>query len=338
MPCELEQKDSAFPGETYQTKLPTTCMQPTAIYFPRKRPAPGDAINVVLWLHGFLVQSLDYLFHGDDARIRDQVRNCGKDAALIAPFLGYEHKDEKEKDPKKRKWVGNYDVTQLATKNWGERYLSEVLDAVRDFGATGKDPRPPIEINNLYVACHSAGGRAMRAIIGNLGKNELKLKGCWGLDCLYHERDPKIKGDIEDAQFWYGWASNHPDKTLDIVLGESTIHQSVKLDLMARGIATPEGNKLETPGASLKNLKVTIGHYDMLKLTGETVRDLAPPFVDQFTLPQEAEIARMNRLGMNRHGEFLDKVIANVRKAFPFADDIHFMIARGALLDRLKTL
>ncbi len=325
MACELEQRDTAFAGETYQTKKHTTCIRPTAIYFPRQRPAPGDRINVVLWLHGFLVKDLDYLFHGDAARIRDQVRDCGKDWALIAPFLGYEYTDENGN------WAGNYKYKDLATENWGERYLSQVLDAVRDFGTTG--PRPSIEIKNLIIACHSAGGRAMRAIVGTLGKNEAKLRACWGLDCLYHNRDPKIPGDIEDAEFWYGWASEHRKTSLDIVLGESTIRQSVKLDLMARGIATLEGDKLEQPMEALRNLKVTVGHYELLKLTGEKVRDLAPPFVDRFTIPQEADIARMKK-----PGEFLDKVISNVEKAFPFAKDIHFMIARGAFLDRLKTL
>src|SRR5262245_4611070 len=100
-------------------------MQPTAIYFPRKRPAPGEMINVLLWLHGFYVHNLHYLFDGDRAQIRDQVRDCGKDVALIAPFLGYMDQD------KNGNWVGKYEYMNLAAANWGERYLNEMLDAIR---------------------------------------------------------------------------------------------------------------------------------------------------------------------------------------------------------------
>ena len=92
MPCELEEDDiGTFPGVTLFTKRDAHCIKPTAVYFPPKHAASSKKLDVVLWLHGFYVKDHKFLFRGDPARIREQVRDSGKDVVLIAPFLGFEY-------------------------------------------------------------------------------------------------------------------------------------------------------------------------------------------------------------------------------------------------------
>jgi hypothetical protein len=80
-------------------------------------------------------------------------------------------------------------------------------------------------------------------------------------------------------------------RPLDIIYGADTLPQSVKLDLMARGLATPEGNKAEPRRPALKNLNVSIGHYDAFPAFGQMVKvnDLDPSFVDRFMIPPTAD-------------------------------------------------
>ncbi len=118
--CELEQKDAnAFPGVTLFTKRQAPGMKPTAVYLPPKHPTAATKFDVVIWLHGFYVKNHEFLFHSDPARLREQVRDSGKDVVLIAPFLGYEYAVGDT-------FAGNYSVSDLATANWGERYLEEI--------------------------------------------------------------------------------------------------------------------------------------------------------------------------------------------------------------------
>ena len=174
----------------------------------------------------------------------------------------------------------------------------------------------------------------MRNLVGSLGKYQSSLRACWGFDCLYG-----ASAKPDDATFWYQWLSGTDANALEIVYGPSTLPQSVKLDLMARGLATPEGNKAEPSRSALTNLKVRIGHYDAFPAFGQMVRvnDLDPAFVDSFMIPPTIDGAPLKhkpRAG----GEFLQNAIKNVREAFPFPKDIHYMIARGGFLDRLGKL
>ena len=90
--CELEQKDvNAFPGVTLFTKRQAPGMKPTAVYLPPKHATAATKFDVVIWLHGFYVRDHEFLFRNDPARLREQVRDSGKDVVLIAPFLGYEY-------------------------------------------------------------------------------------------------------------------------------------------------------------------------------------------------------------------------------------------------------
>jgi hypothetical protein len=112
----------------------------------------------------------------------------------------------------------------------------------------------------------------------------------------------------------------------------------VKLDLIGRGIVTPEGNRTISPGPKRDKLRVTVGHYDVYMAFGQvvTVNDLDPAYVDEFmtsVLPSGVSSEKKPMAS----GDFLRQVIKNA-KDFPFPEDIHYMIARGGFLSRLGTV
>ncbi|AND88970.1 MULTISPECIES: hypothetical protein [Bradyrhizobium] len=327
--CELEQKDAnAFPGVTLFTKRQAPGMKPTAVYLPPKHPTAATKFDVVIWLHGFYVKNHEFLFHNDPARLREQVRDSGKDVVLIAPFLGYEYAVGDT-------FAGNYNVSDLATASWGERYLEEVLGALARFLGLSSTSIPQLQIGKLIIACHSGGGNGMRNLVGNLGKYQGKLTACWGFDCLYG-----ANARPDDATFWYQWLSGQSGRALEIVYGPSTLPQSVKLDLIGRGLATADGNQAQPQRPALKNLSVRVGHYDLFPAFGQMVRvnDLDPAYVDRFMIPQVADQPPLHHKPAPQHGEFLQGAISNVRSAFPFPKDIHYMIARGGFFSRLSKL
>jgi hypothetical protein len=126
----------------------------------------------------------------------------------------------------------------------------------------------------------------MRNLVGSLGRYQSNLKACWGFDCLYDGSGPP-----DHATFWYRWLSGPNARPLDIIYGSDTLPQSVKPDLMGRGPVTPEGNKAEPRRPALKNLNVSIGHYDAFPAFGQMVKvnDLDPSFVDRFMIPPAAD-------------------------------------------------
>ncbi len=325
MNCELEQDDKAFPGTTLYTNPKGHCIKQTAVYFPPNH-VNGAKLDVILWIHGFYVDDHKYLFRSDPTRLREQVMNSHKNVVLIAPYLGHEYTKDK-------KFVGDYNVRDLATAKWGERYLNQILAAIAKFQKPDAGPQPLPEIGKLIIACHSGGGVGMRNIVKTLGKYQSNLTACWGFDCLY-----SANAHPDDAIFWYQWLSRPDAPALEIIYGPSTLSQSVKLDLIGRGIATPEGNRADPPRPRLDNLRVTLGHYDVFMAFGQvvTVNDLDPAFVDEFmvsVLPSGASPGRKP----TEDGGFLRQAVKNARD-FPFPDDIHYMIARGGLLSRLASV
>jgi hypothetical protein len=154
--CELEQKDAkSFPGVTLFTKRLAPGMKPTAVYLPPKHVSAATKLDIVIWLHGFYVKDHEFLFHNDPARLREQVRDSGKDVVLVAPFLGYEYAVGDT-------FAGNYSVKDLATSNWGERYLEEILGALAQFLGGSSTSIPQLQIGKLIIACHSGAGNGMR--------------------------------------------------------------------------------------------------------------------------------------------------------------------------------
>lgn len=323
MSCELERADATYPGLTFFSRRLARCIKPTAIYFPPKHALASSTLDVVVWLHGYYVKDHRFLFNGDPARVRDQVRDGNKDIILIAPFLGFEHAKSGGGH------AGDFSVNDLATAKWGERYLDEILAGIT--ALLSPDAKTPYQLRKLIIACHSGGGGGMRNLVGSLGKYQSSLAACWGFDCLY---GALIKPD--DASFWYDWARGASAK-LDIVYGPSTLPQSVKLDLMARGFATADGDRAEPRRPTLANVKVTIGHASAAPAFGQMVKvnDLDRDEVDRLMVTPGGATRRSPA---KPHGEFLDEAIANVRKAVAFDADIHYIIARDAFLGRLRGL
>ena len=326
MACDLEADDvGTFPGLTLFTKRDARCIKPTAVYFPPKHLASSKKLDVVIWLHGFYVKDHKYLVRGDPAKIREQVRDSGKDLVLIAPFLGYEYAVGDAV-------AGNYSVADLATPKWGERYLDEILAAISQFQTPDVKPPPLLQVGKLVIACHSGGGNGMRNLVGSLGKYQSNLTACWGFDCLYG-----ASSHPDDATFWYNWLSRANTSTLDIIYGPSTLSQSVKLYLMGHGLATAEGNKAEPARPAMNNLSVTVGHYGAFPAFGQMVKvnDLDPAYVDGVMMSVKPG-------GMPKAkkpaGEFVQAAIKNVRDAIAFPSGIHYIIARDGFLSRLSKL
>jgi hypothetical protein len=325
--CELEQDDKSFPGTTLYTNPKNGhCIKQTAVYLPPNHGKTSLKLDIILWIHGFYVDDHKFLFRSDPTRLREQVLASGKDVVLIAPHLGHEY-------TKNKKFVGDYDVTDLATARWGERYLNQVLAAISHFQNPDVKHPPPVEVGKLIIACHSGGGVGMRNIVGTLGKYWSNLTACWGFDCLY-----SANAHPDDATFWYRWLGKPDAPALEIIYGPSTLPQSVKLDLIGRGIVTPEGNRAISPGPKRDKLRVTVGHYDVYMAFGQvvTVNDLDPAYVDEFMTSVLPSGVSSEKKAMEP-GDFLRQMIRNARD-FPFPEDIHYMIARGGFLSRLGTL
>lgn len=324
MPCELEQDSvKTFPGLTLFSKR-GTCMKPTGVYLPPKHVDTKNALNVVLWLHGWYVTDHKQLFHSDEARVRQQVLSSSKDAVLIAPFLGRRsHKVKTDED--------NYDVSDLKTAKWGERYLNEVLAALARF--QNKDNPPKLDIKNLAIACHSGGGEGMRYLVGTLGKFQASLKECWGFDCLYGENPVP-----DDATFWYQWMLGKEARPLHIVYGPSTLPQSVKLDLMGRGKATPKGDKADPPGRKISDLHVSLGHYEAFPFAGQLVKvnNIDALVDDLMTRPPLPPPKGTRSAKPTKPRNFVEQAADNLSANFAFVFDIHYFIARSGFLSRLS--
>jgi hypothetical protein len=306
MRCELEKDDvKTFPGLTLFPKPGSTCIKPTGVYLPPKHSDTKKELDVVLWLHGWYVTDAKHLFHRDKAQVRQQVQSSSKDVVLVAPFLG---KKMGKDDPH-----ANYDVSDLNTAKWGERYLSEVLAALARF--QNKANPPDLNIKSLTIACHSGGGEGMRYLVGTLGKFQSKLKECWGFDCLYRQKT------VDDATFWYNWMSGKDARPLYIRFGPGTLPQSVKLDLTGRGKATPKGDKADPPGPKITDLHVTFGNYDAA-INDQVIAPPQPP-------PKSKPTKPMN---------FVEQAAANFSGNVIWMEekDLHYFIATDGFLSRLR--
>jgi hypothetical protein len=280
---------------------------------------------VVIWLHGFFVNDHRFLFHSDSAHPRQQVLNCSRDVVLVAPFLGHAYSDAAGNI------LGDYNVNDLGNAKWGEKYLDQVLDGLARF----QDPASPpsLSIRNLFVACHSGGGQAMRKLVGTLGKYQPMLKECWGFDCLYQRSDP------DDATFWYDRTSGKDGCPLYVFFGPSTIRQSVKLDLMGRGKATHQGNKADPPGPVINDLHVQIGHYESVAFAGQTanVSSYIGSVVDDLMArPAPVRGKPPAKPPKPMDGDFVAQAATNLGSNYIFPSDVHYFIARAFFLSRLR--
>ena len=288
--------------------------KPTGIF----RPAITDTgfVDMLLYLHGHLVPSIDQLFNLDGVAVRRQVLVSGKNVVLAAPWLGLGGS-------------GTTYKTSDLTGVWGELFINDVLNALVPPAIPKPDLHgsgaliPRLHLRNLVIACHSGGGAGMRNLVGALGRYKLNLKACWGFDCLYGVND-------EDANFWYGWARKSACP-LYISYGSSTIHESVKLYLMKEGLATGKGARSNPEGPIVDSIDVEIGIP-----TGKYIDDVMG--LDKLLLSTTPKPGQAQSLS----SDFLDRVIENVRRNAGWPDTkaaswaMHYRIARDGLLNQLK--
>jgi hypothetical protein len=321
MDCTLEKDPDAFPGAFETLFSKGDCMKPTAVY---ARPrAEGDAkpLNVVLWLHGYYVLNKVTLFTKDKSKVREQVRDSGKDVVLIAPHLGYKDCTQWNEDGTCGNWIGTFGVDDLGKGSGCGAYLDRVLKALSKKWNPSKSDPPTLDIKSLVIACHSAGGSAMRSVVGALGRHRSKLKECWGFDCLYSD---------SDAKFWAQWRVTTDGRPLTVYYGPSTIGASVKLDLISQGRATFTGDLVDPPGPPIGGITVLAGHYEWAEAglfsTMGKIYDYAVDELDFPPAPKKKSDPKPN----------VEQIVKRLRKKYPFDKDAHYEIARRYFLRELR--
>jgi hypothetical protein len=201
-----ELRDPEVPGITLRSKKDAGTPE-TGVYLPPAHQPNSLGLSVLLWLHGFYVRDIENLFHpkaSRDPRLRQCVLASRQDLVLVAPHLGWVRDDLSGQD--------GYGAGKLGVGTGGEDYLLRVLTGLGvylkarfgDEGPHGKldidaamranpnwlrdgPPAHRLDIDRLYVACHSGGGYgAMISLVNALGRFKAPvLKECWGFDCLY---------------------------------------------------------------------------------------------------------------------------------------------------------
>ncbi len=361
MQCVLKEVEHpVWPGRTFFTKSVSGDMLPAAVYMPPNHNPSANMLNVLLFLHGYYVGSTAALTNSDNCRLCEQVINSGRDIVLVAPWLGY-------------KWGlgaenGTLQTGRLANAKYGESFLKAILaalpvpraaaapppaapaaapgaDAVSGAGTVVNAPKPPkLDIANLILACHSAGGVGMRNIVRTLGAFEAKLKECVGLDCLY------TGGNDGDAKFWYNRAREPGVCPEFFYYGPSTIPESVKLYLMAQGRADALGDLRDPAGTAQTNLVVRPGHISSFMSGGVTthVSSYIDNVVDDLIAkgqpaPAKPASAKPAAAKAPPNGEFVHQAARSFANGYIFPvrekderGGIHYFIARAFLLERLK--
>lgn len=318
MTCDLEVHPSkTFPGTTLFSKRGARCIKATAVYLSAAPAADTRKLNIVLWVHGWAVTDHQYLLLGDASQLREQVRQSNKDVVLVAPFLGHKYRD------KDRVVHGSLDVAAMAGAKWGEGYLDEVLAALA-LHLNPKQP-PALQIGSLVLACHSGGGEGMRYLYGTLGKYRSNLKECWGFDCLYG-----ANASPDDATFWHNTMLSKDALPLYFYYGPSTLPQSVKLDLMARGMADARGNRADPPTHTpMQALQVAIGQ----PLVGG-VDALMFPTAPAAPPPRKPPRKPPAKSPKPVDGQYVERAATNLKASAKFGD-IHYKIARDFFRARL---
>src|SRR3954451_9476581 len=76
-------------GRTYYSdSLLGAWPKPTGVYLPPETYTDSGYVDMLIYLHGHLVTSIDQLFNSDGVAVRMQVLASGKKIVLAAPWLG----------------------------------------------------------------------------------------------------------------------------------------------------------------------------------------------------------------------------------------------------------
>jgi hypothetical protein len=194
-------------------------IRPTAAYVKGLPATHAEGVTVIVWFHGFFVDTRDTILKQQEAKLLPNLKSCPiSELIFIAPWMGNVHSEfvldeNNQKVPLldkagnimpgkfKTKIVGSpkYRVVESDLGKAADDYLTKVLEGLANFldskgqklkSTDGKEAKA-FTIKNLILACHSGGGVAMRAYVKGLGSgNTTALKGCWCFDCLYTGDDP----------------------------------------------------------------------------------------------------------------------------------------------------
>ena len=139
----------------------------TAIVVPNTVTS-APMIDVILYFHGIQAPRIsDYVRL---RKFRAIIEATGRRVVLVAPTLG----------PKSEFGLLGQGTTLRA-------YIATVLGALASYGPFVSPPK----LNNLILAAHSGGGRALIAAAEELdGAPDLKVREAWGFDCMYGEGTP----------------------------------------------------------------------------------------------------------------------------------------------------
>jgi hypothetical protein len=361
MKCKLaDAPHPLWPGRTLLTNWIDGELLPTAVYMPPNHIETSRNLNVLLYFHGWYVSSKEALIDTDKARLCETVMNSGKDVVLVAPWLGHKSSEDDGKV---------LQTARFGEAGYGHRFIRAILDALAaaiSGGAAGKRIRGvdaisgagpivgPFGIKNFVVACHSGGGVAMRNVVQTLGPFEHNLRECVGLDCLYDSGNSEKHRD-EDAKFWFERAKKPGTPPAYFIFGPSTVPQSIKLYLMAKGRIDAFGNQSNPAGPALGNLTVWPGHISQVSYGGAVTN--VTSYIDRVV---DDLIARgPSSTAPTASGSFVKQAVKNFEDGYMFPypkplpvkgkkdKDIedfnwmgftHYFIARAFLRERLKSI
>jgi hypothetical protein len=204
--CTFTEDTSAgVTGTTAYAEGKDACFKDTGVYFSPAHSFANAKVNVILWMHGYYVHSARDLFRpkkaSHDMKLRESVLDAQKDLVLVAPWLGLKESSD----------TGRLALDELGKGDGCQTYLNEVLDGLGHLqkalaNKQGKPAAAKLELGNLIVAGHSAGGGRMRDAVrhlGGIGSGQAPDKGtlreCWGFDCQY-----------DSEKTWGAWAREFP--------------------------------------------------------------------------------------------------------------------------------
>ncbi len=187
----------------------------TGIYIPSSF-TPAEPVDLLIYLHGMTGEfpgkeaKIDSYWKASrlpnyDYRLREEVEASGKNIILAAPSLG--------KSP-------NSYRNSLSDKKGGlDEYVIKIIAAVQSYILAKRFSGGALNLRNIILAGHSAGGRQLLKI----ATTDNPLYGCfvseyWGFDSLY-------SGNSE----WKVWAKSNPGKRLFIYYLGSTKDNAVAL-------------------------------------------------------------------------------------------------------------
>ncbi len=323
--AEFEEGPSDLPGVTLFDAASSPFRKRTGVYWPKYDAGKSYTdLDVVIWLHGLFVTNAHTLLMSDPDDVRKTVNASGKDMVLIAPFVG--------------STSGYYGAAEtLGKAGFGQLYLDQVLGALAAYHqrCSGNTTLSTFRIRNLVLAGHSAGGWSVRQLVASLGSYAARLSECWIFDGLYAGSD-KPRSD-DDASFWYDWATGAAAVPLHVFAGASTVHQSVKLALMAKGLATAPGQQASPRKGEVSGIHVALSGSTLASAStlGVFLNNLAGAAAVSTPKASPKQPANAEEL----KATYAYKVAADVAKAHPMSGsmDAHYGVAKTYFLLRLKS-